>query len=74
MLKRIGTNIAAYIRKRGYNSLERFAHEHKIHKGTLSKVVNGRVDVRISTLCRIAKALELDLRDVIAPGDSAPEN
>lgn len=47
--------------------MEVFAHEHDLSKGMLSKVINGKVDMRISTLSRIAQALELSLTDLLPP-------
>ena len=52
--KSLGQTIKRQIAAKGYPTVEVFAHEHAIPKGTLSKIVNGTVDAKVSTLLRIS--------------------
>lgn len=40
-----------------YPSVEKFAHEHDLDKSTLSRILGGKREPKISTLLKIAKAL-----------------
>jgi transcriptional regulator with XRE-family HTH domain len=64
-LKFLGENIKRQITAKGYPTVEVFAHEHAIAKGTLSKILNGKVDAKVSTLIRIAKALDMGLAELM---------
>lgn len=46
-------------------SLNTFACESKITSATLSRVENGLVDTRFSTLLQYARALEIPLEDIL---------
>jgi transcriptional regulator with XRE-family HTH domain len=71
--KSLGQTIKRQIAAKGYPTVEVFAHEHAIPKGTLSKIVNGKVDVKVSTLLRISQALEISLSEFF-PAYPVPEN
>lgn len=45
------------IRELGYESLDSFAQECGMHRGSLSRILNNKRDVQFSTLWRIIKAL-----------------
>jgi transcriptional regulator with XRE-family HTH domain len=53
-------------------SIELFAHENHIPKSTLSEILNGKNDPRLSTLAKICSGLDIRLADLFA--DSAFEN
>lgn len=61
----LGRRIEAQIAAGGYASVEIFAHENGIPKSTLSEIINGRNDARISTLARIAAGLGLSLGELL---------
>ncbi len=63
----LGQAIKHQIEAKGYPTVEGFAHEHAIPKGTLSKIVNGKVDAKISTLLRISQALGISVTDFFPP-------
>ena len=67
-LKALGETIKRQITLKGYATMELFAHENDIPKGTLSKILNGKVDPKATTLFRIAKGLEMDLPDLFRGG------
>jgi transcriptional regulator with XRE-family HTH domain len=69
----LGQAIKRQIEAKGYPTVEGFAHEHAIPKGTLSKIVNGKVDAKYSTLLRIAQALGMNVTDLI-PAHPVPGN
>lgn len=64
-LKAVGETIRRQIALKGYPTVETFAHEHAISKGTLSKILNGKVDVKVSTLYRIALALGVGITELL---------
>ncbi|HLP43603.1 MAG TPA: helix-turn-helix transcriptional regulator [Fibrobacteria bacterium] len=57
--------MADLIRERGYPSLENFALSNGMHKATVHQVVKGVVDPRLSTLIRLAEALEVPLERLV---------
>jgi transcriptional regulator with XRE-family HTH domain len=69
----LGQAIKRLIEVKGYPTVEGFAHEHAIPKGTLSKIVNGKVDAKISTLLRISQALGVSVTDFF-PSHPVPGN
>lgn len=65
LLATIGRNIATYIEARGFESQEQFAWEIGLPKTTLSRIVRGKGDVRISKLYKIATALKVKVDDLL---------
>jgi transcriptional regulator with XRE-family HTH domain len=64
-LKHLGENIRRHIlNKDGYVSIELFAHENLIPKSTLSEILNGKNDPRITTLAKICSGLEISMSDL----------
>lgn len=61
--KKIGKKISEYRRRRGLTS-ERLAYENGISKGYLSDVENGKRLPSLKLLEKIAKALNIELRDL----------
>lgn len=49
------------IADQGYPSIERFAHECGLEQSVLSRFLNGRRDIYLSTFLRIAASLNMDL-------------
>ncbi len=58
-LNEFGERLKGLIFEQGYQTVEQFAHENSIPKGSLSKILNGKVDPKLSTLERLAKALDI---------------
>ena len=58
ILNYLGEKLRQQILKSGYETVELFAHEHGIPKSTLSEVLSGKNDPRITTLLKICSALE----------------
>lgn len=50
-----------------YGSLDRFYLEHEFSKGHLSQILRGKTDPKLSTIAKLAKALDVDVRDLFAP-------
>ena len=67
LLAVIGRNIAKLIKKRGFETAERFAWEIQIPKTTLSRIIRGKGDVRIGKLYRISKALKVKVDELLKP-------
>jgi len=65
LLAAIGRNIAKYIELRGFESQEKFAWEIGLPKTTLSRIIRGKGDVRISKLSKIATALKVKVDDLL---------
>ncbi len=67
-LKKLGKRIETLIiEKKGYRSLDAFALEYHdlIAKPTLYQICQGKRDMKVSTLRGLAKALEINLIDLI---------
>jgi transcriptional regulator with XRE-family HTH domain len=69
-LQKLGENLRRRILdSSGSGSIELFAHENQIPKSTLSEVLNGKNDPRLSTLAKICSGLDIRLSDLFAdPG------
>ncbi|HKP96123.1 MAG TPA: helix-turn-helix transcriptional regulator [Fibrobacteria bacterium] len=63
-LKHLGENIRSRIRKKSAGSIELFAHENQIPKSTLSEILNGKNDPRLTTLAKICSGLEIPLSEL----------
>lgn len=61
LLANLGKNLTKFIQLRGFRSAEEFAWSIKLPKTTLSRIIRGKGDVRISKLNRIAKALDVKI-------------
>jgi transcriptional regulator with XRE-family HTH domain len=57
----------------GYPSFEKFAYENAIDKTTLSRILNGKREPKISTLHKIVKSLNLTLNDLYLNGNNVRE-
>jgi hypothetical protein len=66
-LKKIGARIRALRIARGYPSYERFAFEYDISRSQLWRYENGE-DLRVSSLLRILKALDVSLVEFFSEG------
>lgn len=66
--------IAQAIRKAGFASHEEFAHVIGLPKSTLSRILSGKADPKLSTLQRIADGLEMSLSRLLrgSEGKAAP--
>lgn len=63
-LKHIGERIRTRILRSGYPSIEIYAHENQIPKSTLSEIISGKNDPRLSTLAKICAGLEITLSEL----------
>jgi transcriptional regulator with XRE-family HTH domain len=63
-LSRLGTHIAKVRASRGY-SQDRLCLEAGLARGTLSKIENGLVDPKASTLARTAETLGVPLKKLM---------
>lgn len=73
LLNALGQNLARYIKKRGYQTFEKFAWENSIPKTSLSRLLLGKNDVRISKLYHIAKALNITVDALLKPVKKKPD-
>ena len=64
-LKHFGENIKRRIlNKSDFSSIELFAHENHIPKSTLSEILNGKNDPKLTTLAKICSGLEIPMSDL----------
>jgi transcriptional regulator with XRE-family HTH domain len=63
-LKHLGENIRRRIQNKSDGSIELFAHENQIPKSTLSEILNGKNDPRLTTLAKICSGLEIPLSEL----------
>ena len=63
--KRLGNNLKKLVAARK-TSLERFAYENDISKGYIYDVANGKANVSITMLEKLAKGLKVKARDLIS--------
>lgn len=59
----IGTKIKELREKQG-KTIERLAYENDITKSTLSRIERGLVDPKLTTIYKIAEALECNIKDL----------
>ena len=64
-LEILGERIRGRIEASGIRSVERFAHENEIPKSTLSELLNGKNNPRLTTLAKICAGLEISLSDLL---------
>jgi transcriptional regulator with XRE-family HTH domain len=64
ILKLTGERIKGLVARRGYASIELFAHENRIAKSTMSEILNGKNDPKLSTLAKICAGLEISLSEL----------
>lgn len=68
----VAVRIAALRKSHGL-SFDNLAQRAGVSKGTLVQIEQGRANPSISTLCRLATALEVSVSDLVTP-ISSPEN
>ena len=61
--KKIGKRIKELREKKGL-TIEKLAYENDLAKGNLSELEKGQIDPKLSTLERIAKGLDVSLREL----------
>jgi len=59
--EKIGQEIASHI-KANYKTTEQFAYANDLSKGQLSEFLNGKRDIRLSTLLKICGHLGLKVK------------
>lgn len=69
ILKITGERIKALVGRRGYASVELFAHENRIAKSTLSEILSGKNDPKLTTLAKICAGLEIPLSELLRDAD-----
>lgn len=62
--KKVGKNLKALIKARGYPTPELFAHENEFSKSWVYRIIRGEVDPVLSNAARLAKALGVTLDDL----------
>lgn len=68
----IAQGVQQAIQAAGYRSADEFASAIGMPRSTLSRILNGKGDPRMSTLTRIAEALSLTLNDFLLLPNPAP--
>jgi len=63
-LRKLGSNIAKWRHKRGY-SQDELAYEAEVGRRTINRIEVGDTDARYSTLLKIAKILEIKVKDLV---------
>ncbi len=66
-LRRLGTWIAKLRKLRGLGQ-DKLTEEAGLARGTLSKIENGIVDPRATTIVKVAHALEINPHEVLKMG------
>lgn len=64
ILKHFGERVREKILRKGYASVELFAHENRIPKSTLSEILNGKNDPKLTTVAKICSGLETTLSEL----------
>lgn len=68
MVVAIGRRVDFCLRRQGYRSHEEFAHAIGFPKSTLSRLMRGMIDPRVSTLDRLAAGLGMSLVEMLSAG------
>ena len=61
----VGEKLKQRILKNGYETVELFAHENGIPKSTLSELLSGKNDPRLTTLLKMCAALDILPADLL---------
>ena len=61
----LGESIRNRIFASNYRTEEKFAHENDIKKSTLSELLNGKNNPKLTTLAKIASGLEITLSELL---------
>lgn len=64
MRKKLGQRVRS-LREKGGWSQEHFAYEKEFGRAFMSAVENGKKDVRFSTLCKLARAFNITLSELV---------
>ncbi len=66
-LKRVGSNIKKLRKKKGYTQLALAAEyrDELISKQTISKIENGKRNLTLTTILRLAQALDVSPKDLL---------
>jgi transcriptional regulator with XRE-family HTH domain len=68
MVVAIGRRVDFCLRRQGFRSHEEFAHAIGFPKSTLSRLMRGKIDPRVSTLDRLAAGLGMSLVEMLSAG------
>ena len=69
LLELLGERIKTRILAGGYDTVEQFAFENGISKSTLSEIINGKNNPKVTTLAKIASYLDITLSDLLKGQD-----
>ena len=64
LLKKVGSNVRLYRRKKNLTQ-KKLAEKSGIHQTYLSRIENGRINIFLTTLIKIARALETRPRNLV---------
>ena len=65
LLELLGARIKSRILAGGYDTVEQFAFQNEFSKSTLSEIINGKNNPKITTLAKIASYLEVPLSELL---------
>lgn len=57
----LGKSLARAIKRKGYHSVEAYAGDERFSKSTLSRILRGTVDARISKLYKMSQTLGVSI-------------
>jgi transcriptional regulator with XRE-family HTH domain len=60
----LSRNFLAIIKRKGYRTVELFAHENGFDKGWLHRILRGETDPSFGRVVKLAKALGVDLNSL----------
>lgn len=60
----IASNIKTYRQKKNL-SIQELAYRCDMERSCMSRIESGRVNVTIKTLCKIAQALDVDVKELL---------
>jgi transcriptional regulator with XRE-family HTH domain len=60
----LSKNLKAIIKRRGYRTVELFAHENGFDKGWIHRILRGETDPSFGRVVKLAKALGTDLNSL----------
>ena len=60
----VGKNLLFWIKKKEYLSVEAFCYQCGISKAVVSSLINGRRDLRLSSVQKLAVALEIPFHEL----------
>ena len=67
-LSNFGDRLKQLRKEKGFSSAEKFAFHHDINRVQYGRYETGESDIRLTTLCKLLKAMDISLEEFFGEG------